>query len=284
MEWVESLNCAIGYIENNLTENLTIETIAERVYLSPFYFQRGFNMLTGITVGEYVRNRRLSAAGQEIAGGAKVLDTALKYGYETPESFTKAFTRFHGITPASAKKQGAKLKAYNPLIIKITLEGGNTMDYRIVEKETFTVMGVSKKFKMDEGFDKIPKFWDEHHKTEKCKTVCGMFGICIDENQGLNTFKYMIADNYLPWNEVPDGFECVTIPKHTWAVFPCKGSMPRALQEVNEKIFSEWLPNSREYKVAGGYNVEMYSDPSNCPKGTQDENYYTEIWVPVTKK
>lgn len=253
--------------------------------MSPFYFQKGFAMLCGFTVGEYIRQRRLTLAGSELVStDEKIIDIALKYGYDSPDSFTKAFTRFHGVTPTAVRKDGAMIKAFASLKIKFSLEGGYIMDYKIVEKDSFTVIGVSKVFKYDAARADIPKFWTEHYQTGKGKIVCGMYGICIDESIGSEEFEYLIADNYNPCIEVPDGFITKIIPKHTWAVFACKGAMPKSLQDVNQKIFSEWLPNCKDYEIAAGYNIEMYSDIADYPKGNQDENYYSEIWIPVKKK
>lgn len=113
MEWIQSINQAINYVEANICEDFVIEDIAKHIYLSSFHFQRVFRLLTGMTISEYVRNRRLSLAGCEFSQkDVKVIDVAIKYGYDSPESFTKAFTRFHGITPSQAKKEGAILKVY----------------------------------------------------------------------------------------------------------------------------------------------------------------------------
>ena len=285
MNWVEGMTNAISYIENNLTEEMTASDIAKQAFVSTFYFQKAFAMLCGFTVGEYIRQRRLTLAGSEFAAtDGKIIDIALKYGYDSPDSFTKAFTRFHGVTPSAVRKDEAIIKSFAPLKIKLTLEGGFIMDYKIVEKAAFTVMGVSKRFNYDTGYAEIPQFWTEHYQTGKGKTVCGLYGICIDEGVSGKEFDYMIADNYLPWNEVPEGFSAITIPKYTWAVFPCKGAMPKALQDVNTKIFSEWLPNCKDYEIAAGYSIEMYTPVDDYKNGMQDENYYSEIWVPVKKK
>lgn len=284
MGWMECIGRAVGYIEQHLEQELTVQQIAHEAGLSPFYFQKGFAMLCGFTVGEYIRRRRLALAGSElVCGDARVIDIALKYGYDSPDSFTKAFTRFHGATPSAVRREGAMLKSFAPLKIRILLEGGYTMDYKITQKAAFTVMGVSRRFRYDTSMREIPEFW-----TELCRSgegvVCGMYGVCIDDSRASDDFEYMIADNYIPWNEVPE--QCVTrvIPAHTWAVFACKGPMPGALQSVNRQIFSEWLPNNREYEIAEGLNIEMYGDPSRYPGGTQDANYYSEIWIPVRKK
>lgn len=285
MGWIEGIGDAIAYIEENLAQELTVEDIAKQAYVSTFYFQKGFAMLCGFTVGEYIRQRRLSLAGSElVSSDGKIIDIALKYGYDSPDSFTKAFTRFHGVTPSAVRKDGALIRSFASLKIKFTLEGGYTMDYKIVEKEAFTVMGVSRNFNYEKAKAEIPQFWTEHYQTGKGEVVCGMYGICLDESMGSDEFEYLIADDYVPWKETPDGYVAKTIPKNTWAVFPCKGAMPNALQEVNNKIFSEWLPNCKDYKIAAGYNIEMYSNPQDYPKGNQDENYSTEIWIPVVKR
>jgi len=285
MNWIEGMSRAINYIEDNLTEDIVIEDIAKQVGVSSFYFQRAFAILSGFTVGEYIRQRRLTLAGSEmVSTNEKIIDIALKYGYDSPDSFTKAFTRFHGITPISVRKGGGVIKSFAPLKIIFSMEGGFIMDYKIVEKEAFTVMGVSRNFNYECAFGEIPKFWTEHCQTEKCKIVGGMYGVCIDQSDHSKEFEYLIADNYIPWNEIPDGFKTVTIPKHTWAVFPCKGAMPKSLQDINTKIFSEWLSNCRDYEIAAGYNIELYSNPCDYKNGNQDEEYYSEIWIPVKKK
>lgn len=285
MEWMKSISQAIEYIENHITEKMTVEDIAKKVNISPFYFQRGFRFLCGFTVMEYIRNRRLALAGNELAAGeTKVIDIALKYGYDSPDSFTKAFNRFHGITPSMARKNGIMLKTFAPLKIKISLEGGYVMDYRITKKEEFTVIGASKRFKYEGAMRDIPEFWQEHYTSGKGDHVCGMFGVNIDEKMGGSEFEYLIADLYNPAVDIPEGFVTKVVPAFTWAVFPCRGPMPQALQGVNRKIFSEWLPALRDYEFAAGYCIEMYEPADKYPKGTLDENYYTEIWIPIRKK
>ncbi|SDN86252.1 AraC family transcriptional regulator [Acetanaerobacterium elongatum] len=285
MGWVECISNAISYIEDNITEELTIEEIAKQVLISPFYFQKGFTMLCGFTVAEYIRQRRLALAGSELVSTDKrIIDIALDYGYDSPDSFTKAFTRFHGVTPTAVRKDGAMIKSFAPLKIKFILEGGCVMDYKIIEKDSFTVMGASKIFNYDNAKTEIPKFWAELYQPGKKAALCGMYGISIDETMGSDKFEYLVADNYNPAAEIPEGFVTKVIPAFTWAVFACRGAMPQALQEVNRQIFSEWLPNSKDYEVAAGYNIEMYSDPCDYKKGNLDEKYYSEIWIPVKKK
>lgn len=275
--WNEGLADAIAYIEENLKEDIDINEVAEKAYVSSFYFQKIFNVLCGFTVGEYIRNRRLTLAAQELCStDSKVIDVALKYGYDSPDSFARAFTRFHGVNPSVAKEKGSKLKSFAPLKIKLTLEGGTMLEYKIVEKAQFTVMGKSRKFNTETSYEEIPKFWQEHMESSDSEVICGMYGICIDSD-GKN-FDYLIADNYIPWNEIPEGYETRVIPAGTWAVFSCRGALPKALQDVNTIIWSEWLPSCKAYKLAGNYNIEMYTPPCENP-----EENYSEIWVPVEK-
>ena len=145
MEWMAIIGNSIQYIEEHITEELTADRIARNAGVSSFYFQKGFAMLCGFTVTEYIRNRRLALAGNDIiATDEKIIDIAMKYGYDSPDSFTKAFTRFHGVTPSSARRGEVLLKSFAPLKIRISLEGGYLMDYKIVKKDAFTVIANAK--------------------------------------------------------------------------------------------------------------------------------------------
>lgn len=285
MEWIDAIGEAVDYIEAHITEDITISDVADHVYISPYYFHKGFSMLCGYSLKEYIRNRRLSLAGVElISGSLTVTELAMKYGYDSPDSFTKAFSRFHGVSPSVVRREKAMLKSFAPLKLTISLKGGYLMDYKITQKECFTVLAASREFDYENAKQTIPAFWQEHYASGKGATVCGMFGINIDPQMGNERFEYLIADVYHPARDIPEGFVVRTIPALTWAVFPCKGALPDALQDVNVKIFSEWLPALKEYEFAAGYCVEMYDAPDKYPKGTRDENYYTEIWLPVKKK
>ena len=286
MSWLEAITSSIKYMEEHLTDDITAEQVAQEVNISPLYFQKGFSILCDISVSEYIRNRRLYLAGRDLrTGDCKVIDAALKYGYDSPDSFTKAFTRFHGITPVQAKSGEGELKDFLPLKLHVSMKGGFDMECKIVKKAAFTVIGSAKIIKDCDGFKECPKFWDDHFASGDGKFICGMYGVCIDKiPEGPGFFKYMIADDYVPGREYPEKFTTEVIPENTWAVFPCKGPMPKALQSVNEKIYKEWLPQNPDYEVAGKYNIEMYTDASKYPKGTADENYYSEIWIPVKAK
>lgn len=127
MDWIQGIQRAIDYVEAHLDEEIDFEQVAKQAYSSSFHFQRIFTILCGYSLGEYIRRRRLSLAGEELSKGqAKIIEVALKYGYETPESFTRAFARFHGISPSLAKR-GGKIKIFTPLSVKLSLTGGQKM-------------------------------------------------------------------------------------------------------------------------------------------------------------
>ena len=262
---------AISYVERNITEDMEIGDVAAVAYLSPFYFQRIFHSICGLTIGEYIRFRRLTLAAEELAGGEmRVIDVAMKYGYDSPDSFSRAFTKFHGISPSAAKNKGTTLRALPPLKINLAQKGNFIMEYRIVEKAAFTIVGFSKRFSGETSYVEVPKFWDEHYESGRGETIKGMFGACI--NCDTREFDYLIADMYFPWTDIPEGCVTKTFEAGTWAVFPYHGECPEALQTVNTQIWSEWLPNCKEYDMAGDYNLEVYFDETNG-----------EIWVPVKK-
>lgn len=284
MDWVKMVEAALEYIEKNITGDLSVGKIAQEMNISPFYFQKGFSMLCGYTIGEYIRMRQLSLAGSELlASDIKVIELAVKYGYESPDSFTKAFTRFHGSTPTDVRKNGASLKSFAPLHIRLSLDGGTIMEYRIEEKPSFKVMGISEIFSYEAADTDVPRYWDKFHVHAEAKAVLGMYGICLDEEMSGNRFRYMIADDFQAEAAAGKNLEEYTIPSHTWAVFPCRGAMPSAIQEVNRRIFSEWLP-AGQYGIAGGYNIEYYSNPADYKDGMLDLEYYAEVWIPVKEK
>lgn len=278
-------------MEQHLLEDIDVEDIAASVYMSPFYFQKGFSIMTGYSVGEYLRQRRLYLAALEaVAGQQKIIDLAYKYGYQTPESFTKAFSRFHGVSPMQVKGDTAKIKVFLPLKITVTIQGGNDMDYTVEKMDGIQVIGMEKAFRFDSAYQEIPKFWSEfcarcssgrnpddvQKVIENC--MIGEFGICIDDEPGCKQFRYMIAGKY-DGGAVPDGMKLFTIPAASWAKFQCCGPLPGALQAVNTKIFNEWLPGNPDYEIAAGINIEWYSkgDMNAC-------DYESAIWIPVKQK
>ena len=148
------------------------------------------------------------------------------------------------------------------------------LEYRIVEKAPFTVVGTKRTFNSETSYQEIPKFWTEW--MAKKRPVMGMFGVCMDN--GGKELDYWIADLYEPWKDIPEGYETTVIPGSLWAEFTCRGELPEALQSVNTKIWSEWLPSLKGYTLAGNYSLEVYTAPAEKPEDT-----ISYIWVPLTK-
>ena len=289
MDWITGIQNAINYIEEHLTEEIDYEIVAKEAACSSFYLQRIFSILCGMTLGDYIRNRRLTLAGNELsAADDKVIDIALKYGYESPESFTRAFSRFHGVTPSEAKKDGSKLKSFSRLSVKITLNGGNIMDYKIIEKDAFDIIEKVESHPVEdsENAKSIPAFWTRSHNDGTVKTLLDtttdrtyIFGVCYGNlPENAKTFDYSIAAKCDNNTVVPEGFRKNTIPARTWAIFECKGAMPNATQDMWHKIVSEFFPTS-SYQPTYEMDIEAYTEGN---MGSPD--YRSEIWVPVIKK
>ncbi|MDO4270221.1 MAG: AraC family transcriptional regulator [Eubacteriales bacterium] len=289
MDWVTGLQNAIDYMEEHLTEPLDYAEIAKRAYSSSFHFQRIFGILCGYTVGEYIRMRRLTLAGSALAGSdCRVVDVALRYGYDSPESFARAFQRFHGIKPSQARENSARLRSFSRLSVKLILEGGRTMEYRIEKKDAFRV--IAKKERMQGGEVspmEIQKLWSRCRSDGTIDALCrcmgdkpvfgnAVAGICLDNPQE-GDFDYAIGVGY-EGGEVPAGFALADIPAYTWVIFPCRGPMPEAFQELWKRIYSEFFPTS-EYQPAGGLCLEVYPGDN-----VNDQDYYCEIWISAEKK
>ncbi len=296
MEWLTAIRTAIGYMEGHLTDDVGLEDVARAVHLSPFFLQRGFSLLTGCGVGEYLRDRRLYEAALDLQKSReKVIDLALKYGYETPESFAKAFARFHGATPTQVR-EGAAIRSFLPLTIQLSIQGGSQMDYKITPMFPFKVIGFQKEFDYETSYAEIPKFWDEicekyaypvYAGNEPANpweqalvdNCIGEYGVCIDDIPG-GKFRYLIAGRYTG-GPVPEGMVLYEFPRGEWAVFNCVGPNPQTLQSVNTRIFREWLPGNPDYELSGNATVEWY----DCVNGEMtDPDYHSAIWVPVKRK
>ena len=230
MDWIRTINNAIEYMEDHLTDEITLADIAKHVNLSAFHFQRAFSLLTEMSPAEYLRKRRLSQAGADLAGGdEKVIDVALKYCYDSPESFTKAFTRFHGVSPMQAKK-GSSVQFMNRFTVRMTIEGGCIMEYRIEKWEAMDLLMHAKNFHAETSEGEIPKFWDEYYAHEEYRKIPGYLGLCAQQKTDSDEFRYGIGCKASDVEGIPEGFEIIHIPEYTWAVFKCVGPMPKAIQ------------------------------------------------------
>lgn len=285
MTWVESLQRAINYMEEHLLDTLAIDDIANQANVSVFHFQRTFAVLTDTSVGEYIRRRRLTLAAEELLrSDEKIIDLAFKYGYDTPEAFTKAFRRQHGVSPSEVRKGKGKLQSYNRLTIQVSLKGVEPVKYSIVEKEEFQVVGIKREYSVvnNENLVEIPKLWEEVNSNGTTSLlnqlnngpVKGVLGVCVDQsNTESRKIDYWIAAAHEGGQ--PENFLNLEIPASKWAVFEVRGAMPEAMQKTWERIFSEWFPSSG-YRHAGTPELEVYPEDD-----AYQDDYYSEIWIPV---
>lgn len=302
MDWIVGLTKAIDYIEDNLTETIDYEMVAAQSFSSSFHFQRVFSILCGFTIGEYIRNRRLTLAGIELAaGGAKVIDIALKYGYESPDSFAKAFRKFHGILPSEARNDGSNLKSFSRLVLKFSLEGGTVMNYRIEAKPKMTLLGCKRRFegtpyddmrhRQEEDFfmsTRAHQWMLKGMSTDKLSEYCVLTNM---DDHGYNFYIAAITDDYERDNlynskvtgiDFMDkfGFEEIIIPERTYAVFETeKQRMPiPEYLDIRKQIAAEWLSND-EYQMINAPELAVYH--WGIAHSYADRTI--EIWIPIEK-
>lgn len=274
MNYIVEIQKAIDYIENNLEEDINYEKIAKHLGLSSFYFHRIFSSVIGISPAEYIRNRRLTCAADELSvHKSNILDVAIKYQFNSNESFTRAFTKFHNVTPKMAKVEGTNLKVFSKIQVSLNLEGGNKMDYRIENKEAFKICAIVRDFSV-ETKDKIPEFWDEIKANGKLKEISKNFtrctlGVCMGENDA-KEYKYGIGiemeENDPPIPET----EIIDVAKSKWVVFKCEGNQAEDINKLWSRIYKEYFVTS-EYKQSMNIDFERYDEKN------------TEIWIPISK-
>ncbi len=297
MDWLVKMNSAIDYIEANLTGEIDFNIVAMKACCSSYNFQRMFSFITDTTLAEYIRRRRLTQAALELQNSdMKVIDVAVKYGYDTAASFARAFKTLHGLTPIAAKREGAKLKAYPKISFQISIKGEKEMDYRIETKEAFNVFGIEAicSLKGEEGFLTPGKLWQQCHINGAYERLFSNAGDLPDfTSQDLcklhavenyrkteeNTFPYMLCA-FVSKNSKTNGYKTVHIPAQTYAIFPSEkfkwdDDFFKVLTDLQKRFFSEWLPTA-EYERAEGANFEIY--------GGTEEYGYIELWYPVVKK
>jgi AraC family transcriptional regulator len=296
MDWLEKMNGAIQYLEDHLLDEIDYDEVAKRAWCSSYHFQRMFSFITDVSVSEYVRRRRLTLAAFELQKkDVKVIDLSLKYGYDSPVSFARAFQNLHGTTPTLARDKGVTLKAFPKLSFHISIKGDVEMNYRIEEKEKFRVFGVEKTVDSTNGnnFIIIPKFWQDSFADG---TVDRLSKIPVNNSpKGLgcvnaimcygdmtpDAFQYMIGViDFAGDASIPSEMAVVDVASFTWAIFTTEVHKPNEttekIQALWQRIFSEWFPTAG-YEHAAGPELELYYMP--------DENSsYSEVWIPVVKK
>ena len=280
MEWIERLNNAISYIEENLTEQIDYEQLGHIACCSTYHFQRMFAYMAGVPLSEYIRRRRMSLAAVDLQSGEKIIDVAGKFGYNSPTAFNRAFQAVHGITPSAVKNEGVAVKSFPPISFKITIKGAEEMKYRIETKAAFRIVGVSVPLdkEIEKNFAVIPSKWQEISMNGTLQKLTGMMNALPLGVLGVSTcndeepWRYFIA---VSTSKASDGLEEYIVPAATWAIFSGSGTN-QSIQELERRIVTEWLPTSG-YEYGNAPDVEVYLNPD-------PQNAQYEVWIPVTKK
>lgn len=289
MDMLKHMNDAMKYIEGNLTGVIDFKVVARIAQCSEYHFKRMFSFLAGITLSEYIRRRRLSLAALELHdSNHRVIDIAIKYGYNSPDSFARAFYNVHGVTPSESRNSGQQLKAYPHMTFQLSIIGGTELNYRIEHKEAFKIVGIMKRvpiiFKGEN--QEIAAMWksldvERLSLLQKLSNVepKGLIQASANFSEGRMEEKGEL-DQYvgvLTTNENPDIFTKLEVPSLTWAIFESTGPFPQTLQETWGRIYAEWFPSSN-YQVAEG--PELLSIKS---KDLTSPSVNSEIWIPVLK-
>lgn len=282
MEWIERLNGAINYIEEHLGEEIDLNKASKIACCSTYHFQRMFAYMANIPLSEYMRRRRMSLAAVDLqSGDNKVIDVALKYGYDSPTAFNRAFKNIHGIAPSQAKEKGVVLKAFPPISFRITIKGDSEMNYRIEKKEAFRIVGVSSPLEkeIEKNFEIVPTMWANAASSGMIAQLAMMMD---SEPKGLlgvsscneaEDWKYYIA--VASTKSLPDVMEEYIIPSATWAIFTGEGEN-QSIQGLEKRIVTEWLPTSG-YEYGNAPDIEVYLNPD-------PQNAKYEVWIPVVRK
>lgn len=290
MDLLKNMNEALQYIEENLAHDIDFNKVARLALCSEYHFKRMFSFLAGITISEYIRRRRLTLAAFELNNThLRIIDVAIKYGYSSPDSFTRAFQSFHGVTPSEAKIHGQMLKAFPRMTFQLTIKGGNEMNYRIEEKEPFQIVGIMKRVPIVFHGEnpEINAMWKtlNEEKINKLKELSNVEpkGIIqastnfsedrMEEKGGLDHYIGVATTN-----ECPENFSKLKVPASTWAVFESVGPFPNTLQETWGRIYAEWFPSSGYQQTEGPEILSIQSKDLTSPA------VKSEIWIPVLKR
>lgn len=286
---LKELNQVMDYIDEHLTDDISLEIISEYAGVSDYHFRKIFFYLSGMTLNEYIKNRKLSESNKDLLNGEKVTDVAFKFGYQSLDGFTRAFKKWSGFLPSDVTKTGIS-KSFPKLSFIITVKGGISMEFRIEEKQAFNLVGVSKRVPMQfEGVNnEIVKLAmsitkeqrEEMHSLqnmEPCEIVNASYDADADFLKEEGDLTHLIGV-LTTENNVSEHLDIVQVEACTWAVFPNEGPFPSTLQETMAKVYSEWLPSSN-YEVI---NVPTFSFTKMDEK--LKDYAYSEVWIPVKKK
>jgi len=281
MDWNTRLTRALDYIETHLTQDIDLDFAAKLALSNRNDLSNMFCVITGVPLNEYIRHRRLSLAALELQNSEeKIIDIALKYGYNSPTAFTRAFQNQHKASPQYIRSRGVFITTYPRISFQINIKGESSMNCRIEKKPAFKIVGVKQTYRNDANENKVPDFWTNLPKETYNQMISlannaptGMLGLCANFD-GKHEFDYYIAVSST--NPTPKGLEEIKIPETTWAIFAGESDF---MGLVN-RVWQEWFPSSGYRRAANIIpDMEVYFD-YDFPKA----NFTYELWYPVVKE
>lgn len=276
MNWFKKISEALDYIENHLLEEITNKSVSENAFISSFHFQRMFSLVTELTLKEYITKRKLSKAGEELlSSNISVTDLAMKYGYSSSSSFSKAFTRFHGVSPRKARVEKHLLKSFNRLNVKLTLSGGDTLDYTVLDRDSFKLLLKMIPYSGENMPSDILKLSEKLSKYDAFREKGYGIGLSLSSKESPDIYSFGLGQYYSEGDFIPDGFHVVSIPKSKWAVFNCRGSLNEDIDKTWEKIYTEWM-QSTSYDISFEYEIEYYKFTNH-----HSDNCQFELHIPI---
>ncbi|RQV96422.1 AraC family transcriptional regulator [bacterium] len=285
MEWIDRLNQSLDFLEANLDNKINYDEAARIACCSTFHYQRMFSYIANVPLAEYIRRRKMTLAAVDLqSGNGKIIDIALKYGYDSPTAFNRAFQMIHGISPRAARASGVSLKAFPRITFNITIKGDVEMNYKIEKKDAFRIVGVKEHYELnlEENLAQVPLFWQRTIQNGTVPLLISMMNMEPKGILGVSTcmngrdFDYYIA--VATDTAAPQGMFAYEVPQCTWAIFECTGALPHAIQQLQKRIVSEWLPSSG-FEYADAPDIEVYFEGDQ-----QADDYQCQVWLPIIKK
>ncbi|MEU3776573.1 AraC family transcriptional regulator [Streptomyces sp. NPDC032472] len=288
---LEHLNRAMDHIEDHLDDTVDAAELARIAMTSEYHFRRLFSALAGLPLSEYVRRRRLTVAGAEVLAGERtLLDIAVRHGYTSAEAFGRAFRAVHGIGPGEARRTGAALRSQPRMSFRLIVEGSTTMEYRIVEKEAFRIVG--KRARVPLVHEGVNPAMAEFIKSLAPETVQRITALSDQEPEGIVSVTEVLGDRRVEGTEVDyhhavvtgaeraegefEGLDVTAVPAGTWAVFESSGPFPQALQNLWRDVFTQWFP-SNPYASRPGPEILRTRPSADWTKA------HAQLWIPVER-
>jgi AraC family transcriptional regulator len=289
MDTLKQFNLAMEYIETHLTETIDFQLVAQLACCSEYHFRRMFASLAGLSLSDYIRRRRLSQAALELhKSDVRVVDLAARYGYGSSDAFSRAFQALHGITPSEARIAQVPLKTFPPMTFRLTLSGHRPIEYRIVEKAAFSIVGIHELIPLlYQGMNpEVVRMWERLSSTDiealdalsdidPCGLIDAVVLPCLDAQLEGTLIDYYIG--VATTQTASSRWQVLPVSASTWGVFNVYGAFPQSLNDIWERVYSEWMVTAGYEVNTGPHMVWMQGEEM------ESSDFICELWIPITK-